>query len=424
MKLKHVLCLMPLGLAGCAGYNHTLFMTKSNVGLDFDSKPPTLEINISRKEAVIAPSFEGGKTPPVMASFKPSAGAGGSFGSFFMGVDQTFAGGDAALAMSQLYNQPTATDITKFNSELELSEKPHYTDPFRKIPDAGATRPLIFGTDTSLGLKVAWSGAGGQFPDTVKLGFNRKEFAWAPLSAAPKLKDGKPDGTKVNVKMPAFLATIESSQKLDTNGTRIEALQYFATGNAATYLAMRKEVRTAMHARLDPSQEKFQKRFGTNLPPAGRSVALSLVNLVYGELASPALRNNPQAAAHVQRLDSLMPAELEYDFIWYGYDGTAKNLQKQTTMALRSRSNNSTPFEKLNSYVTKLTDSIGKLETAVLDEGLASLDGTPIPANEKPAKRQQLYEELKSLQMKQRQILDFLDRHGSTLTDAVEFFYN
>src|SRR5262245_16174552 len=94
-------------LGGCAGYNHTLFMTKSNVGLDFDSKPPTLEINVSRKEAVIAPSFEGGKTPPVLASFKPGAGGGGSFGSFFMGTDQTFAGGDAAMAMAQLYDQPT-----------------------------------------------------------------------------------------------------------------------------------------------------------------------------------------------------------------------------------------------------------------------------------------------------------------------------
>src|SRR5713101_5448404 len=84
---------------GCAGYNTTMFMTKSNVGLDFDAKPPTAEVNISRKEAVIAPAFEGGQTPPVLASFRPNAGTGGGFTSFFLGVNQTFAGGDAALAM-------------------------------------------------------------------------------------------------------------------------------------------------------------------------------------------------------------------------------------------------------------------------------------------------------------------------------------
>lgn len=289
-------------LSGCAGYNHTLFMTKSNVGLDFDSKPPTLEINVSRKEAVIAPSFEGGKTPPVMASFKPSAGTGGSFGSFFMGVDQTFAGGDAAMAMSRLYNQPTATDITKFDSSLELSEKPAYKSAFRKIPGAGATRPLIFGTDTSLGLKAAWSGAGGQIPDTVKLGFNRKEFAWAPLTATPKPRsatDTNQDGTKVNVKMPAFLATVESKQSLDTDGTTVGALQYFATGDAATYLAMQKDVRAAMHARLDPNSQAFKGRFGKSAQPILRHMLSAVYNTLSG------LQNDPIAVEHVRRLDHL-----------------------------------------------------------------------------------------------------------------------
>src|SRR6185369_12851329 len=98
---------------------------------------------------------------------------------------------------------------------------------------------------------AAWSGAGGQIPDTVKLGFNRKEFAWAPLTQTPL--NTNVQGGPVNIKMPAFLATIESSQRLDTNGAKVEALQYFATGDAATYLAMQKDVRAAMHARLDPN---------------------------------------------------------------------------------------------------------------------------------------------------------------------------
>src|SRR5437870_361069 len=83
-------------LTGCVGFNTALFMTKSNVGLDLDMKPPTAEINISRKEGVVEPSFEGGHTPPVMASFSTKVGHD-KIDSFFLGVNQTFAGGDAAV---------------------------------------------------------------------------------------------------------------------------------------------------------------------------------------------------------------------------------------------------------------------------------------------------------------------------------------
>ena len=238
--------------AGCAGYNHTLFMTKSNVGLDFDSKPPTLEITVSRKEAVIAPSFEGGQTPPVLASFKPDVGAGGGFANFFLGVDQAFAGGDAAVAMSALYTTngaPPPHTRTNFNSALNLSKPPKYTDPFRRVAKPGVTRPFIFGTDTTLGLKAAWTGTGGQFPDTVRLGFNRKEFAWAPISMTSVSNGG---ATNYQIKMPSFLATIDSRIETGNSNGSISALQYFATGDAATLLAMQPVPREAMVYRLDP----------------------------------------------------------------------------------------------------------------------------------------------------------------------------
>src|ERR1051326_8096735 len=93
-RMKSAVLFAPLVLfSGCVGYNTTLFMTKSNAGLDLDAKPPTAEINISRKEGVIAPSFEGGQTPPVMASFSAKSGSGG-MRRFFFGVNQSFAGGD------------------------------------------------------------------------------------------------------------------------------------------------------------------------------------------------------------------------------------------------------------------------------------------------------------------------------------------
>ena len=257
MKIKSLFCLLPLGLAGCAGYNHTLFMTKSNAGLDFDTKPPTLEVTISRKEAVITPVFEGGQTPPVAASFKPKAGVESGFAKFFLGVDQTFEGGDAAAAMSELYGQtvtPPATDLSKYDSAITLTKAPAYTGWWRRLAGPGETRAFIFGTDTSLGLKAAWTGTGGQFPDTVRLGFHRKEFAWAPLSLTPNVQGtGATATTNFQVRIPSFLATIDSKLAVGaSSNASVSALQYFATGKAATLLALQPAVRAAFVERLDP----------------------------------------------------------------------------------------------------------------------------------------------------------------------------
>lgn len=262
MKIKILLFLLPFAFTGCAGRNHILFMTKSNVGLDFDSKPPTLEITVSRKEVVIAPTFEGGQTPPVAASFKPKAGTGSGFANFFLGVDQTFAGGDAAVAMASLYatsNAPDPSTRTNYNSALNLTQKPKYSGIFRGIPGPGETRTFIFGTDTSLGLKAAWSGAGGQFPDTVRLGFNRKEFTWAPLSLTTN--NAVHNAAAYSVKAPSFLATVESQIGVGSSDGGIKALQYFASGESATLLALQPSVREAMIKRLDPGAAELAPEF-------------------------------------------------------------------------------------------------------------------------------------------------------------------
>ena len=264
MRLQNLLCLLPLGLSACAGHNHILFMTKSNVGLDFDSKPPTLEVTVSRKEVVIAPSFEGGQMPPVAASFKPKAGAGSGFGNFFLGVDQTFEGGDAAVAMASLYSSdktPAPASRTNYNSALTLTQPPRYTGFFRRVPGPGETRSFIFGTDTSLGLKAAWSGAGGQFPDTVRLGFNRKEFAWAPIFVASNPPANTNAAATYSVKMPSFLATIQGKIDVGTSNGGISALQYFAAGESATLLALQPAVREAMIKRLDPVAAELTPEF-------------------------------------------------------------------------------------------------------------------------------------------------------------------
>lgn len=266
MKIKHLLCLLPLALTGCVGFNTALFMTKSNAGLDFDAKPPTVEINIARKEAVAEPSFEGGKTPPVMASFGSKIGSGGGVGRFFFGVDQTFAGGDAAVTMAKLYDETShvsesETNLTRFNSGISLTKIPTANTPGGRgwfgwkhrlfgLPEPGEVRPFFFGTDSQLGVKVAWNGVGGPYPDTIKIGYQRKEMAVAPVSFSPQ--ETIVDKTHTNVvRIPSFLATVDSNVE-GAGDVGVSWMQYFATGESASFLARQYGVRRAMLQRADP----------------------------------------------------------------------------------------------------------------------------------------------------------------------------
>jgi hypothetical protein len=251
LSLALLQCMVLLG--GCAvGYNSTLFVTKSNIGIDVDTKPPTAEISIARREGVIAPGFEGGRTPPVLASFGNDSNP---FDRFFFGVQSTFVGGDAAVALSQ----GPGGDEVKYGSVLCLSQKP---EPKKflwwdmSIPEKGQVRPFSFITDTTLGLKVAWSGMTGQFPDSVQLGFSRKEFAWAPVIGTDKtnckLLDTQKDGAYA-VWMPAFLAVLDNNVTIGSpSETGVKWLQFFATGDSATILANRDEIRQVMLKRLVP----------------------------------------------------------------------------------------------------------------------------------------------------------------------------
>lgn len=294
MRIRTLFCLLPLTLAGCVGYNSTLFMTKSNFGLDADLKPPTLEISLARREAVISPTFDEGKTPPVAASFRIEPGAQVPF---FPRISSTFSGGDAAGLMSDLYGDDDDLKATS-DTSIPLAQKPVHRllGLFPLRPQRpGDIQPFLFGTDTSIGLKAAWSGVSATFPDTVKFGFNRKEFALAPVvlteahstnavisvttnglatNAVPK--------TTYSVKMPSFLATLDNSISTSTiTDTQVKHLQYFATGKAAENLARRQSVREAMVARLDPvaaSLENIRKNQSVNT--LSRQNATNIINAI------------------------------------------------------------------------------------------------------------------------------------------------
>ena len=379
LRLLPALGFAALG-AGCVGYNSTVFVTKSNAGLDFDAKPPTTEITIARKEGVIAPSFEGGQTPPVLASFKPHAGDGSGFQNFFFGVDQTFAGGDAALAMTQLYDAPAAgsakTAATDYDSGITVTE-PAARFGWQKIPDSTAVRPFVFATDTLLGLKVGWTGA-GTIPDSVKAGFNRKELAWAPISKTPK----NTATGQVTLKSPYFLATIDHDTGVGRDRTESRTVQYFATGKAATNLALQPAVREAMLTRMDPN---FRLRVGAAVLPD----ALVSVDTIIDNLAASG--SDAIAAAYRAKLDSLTGIDRpSTPLVTYSFDDTTALLTRRP-WAGQPEAAATWQFSDYTSYLAQLESNLAalRLAQAALAEGktvnfrdgsAAATPTAPIPA--------------------------------------------
>lgn len=238
-------------LMGCVpGYNSVLFATRSNAGLDVDTTPPTTEVTIAREEFVIAPTYENGQTHPVAASFSSDQ----NFVSKFMfGVGSTFSTGEAAYVMASMYNDPS--DQFTYTRDCVAPYKPKLTkEPSLphglKYVKKGQVKPVIFSTDTVLGLKIGWGAPNATTPTSIKAGFNRKEVAFTPIA----IQDCGSNIFSVNI--PSLLATVDGQAVLDESaGDNLTYLQYFATGIAATELSKQFDVRKAMLSRLDPDNE-------------------------------------------------------------------------------------------------------------------------------------------------------------------------
>lgn len=249
-----------ISLPGCAllGSSDVVFFTKSNVGIDLDSTPATTDIAISRMEGVVEPRYEEGQTFPVLATFKSDVNPVLRF--FGMGIGMTFATGEAANTMAYLYDDKDQAykDVLQSgkngykDSKLILKNDPRgWYD--KLLARNGISFPLVFTTDTSLGLKVDYLGS--MLPTALRVGFNRKEFAYAPLTVTVVTEGGL---TTYHTKIPSLLATIDSTTQIgergDSKGNKLKYIQYFATGHAAEYLSRRKAVRDALLKGLNPEQ--------------------------------------------------------------------------------------------------------------------------------------------------------------------------
>lgn len=250
MRSALMVCMMA---GGCGVGTNSLFIaTRTNVGLDISSAPPAAELSIGRSEGVVAPAFEGGQTPPVLAGFQTDGG-----GVFAGTITSALASGDAAVALASLWaddSSPGQAQPADFDSTLVLSANPYETDGGAGELDR-RPRPLVFSTDTSLGVKIAWSGAASALPDTLRVGYHRREAAWAPVGYSTT-RIG-PDGAAQSghfIAAPSLLASVESGvEGRSPAGSRYTHSQSFATGAAATRLALDSAVRRAMRPRFDPA---------------------------------------------------------------------------------------------------------------------------------------------------------------------------
>lgn len=192
------------GLEGCATPDHVLFVTKTSLGVDFDSKPPSASIAYDRVEGYIAPRYDNGEIPPVIASVKSDGAI------FNPQIRQVYATGDAAEIVT---GGTPATERQKLRGNKKL---------------------MFFGTTTTTGLKV---GFGTSLPDSLTFGFKRKEFSFIPL------------GTQEDTEGPydVYPSIIASIDTVATAGTPSETsfrnAQFFATGHAARLLAANPRVR-------------------------------------------------------------------------------------------------------------------------------------------------------------------------------------
>ena len=88
--------LLCLSVLACkAGEDEVIFVTRTNVAIDFDAIPATTDIGYKRDELMLAPSDPNGKVLPLLTSVGTKAGI------LEFGANHSFATGEAALVMAR-----------------------------------------------------------------------------------------------------------------------------------------------------------------------------------------------------------------------------------------------------------------------------------------------------------------------------------
>lgn len=204
-SLRSFAVVMASVISGCAGTDTVLFATKTSLGVDFDTKPPALQVAYDRTEGYFAPRYSNGTLPPVLATIDSDGAI------FDAQVRQIYATGNAARILASSSHSTVGSD---------------------KLLKDGKERLAFFGTSTTSGLKVGFT---NNLPDSFLFGFRRKEISFIPLGETVQ------NGATVHI-YPPVLAAIDTTAAAsgDASGPKggLKNAQFFATGIAAEELAL------------------------------------------------------------------------------------------------------------------------------------------------------------------------------------------
>ena len=264
-----------VGLSGCTNPPaDTVFYTVTNMGVNFDSRIPAAEISLSRREGVLQPEFEGGVHLPVIATSDSRPG-------LLEGrVTATFIGGAAAEIAARDKGETDESKLLERGPGIVcVTTVPDGTNHIR-IPGANETRPFIFGTSTNYGLFVGWDAPGTFIPQTVRLGYTRRELAIASVFAAgdcpAAIKSHFAKDALKAVAMPSFLATIDGGNRVGTpQTTSIAVRQSFATGSAARLLANDPKLRNALRTSITAEARQNAAEASQTASEAERNAAVA-----------------------------------------------------------------------------------------------------------------------------------------------------
>jgi hypothetical protein len=232
-------------LAGCADPNRVTFVTMTNIAIDADATTQSASIGYDRYEGYVGPAYESGAVPPIVAKIKSNLSV------LNPEVHQFYATGQAAiLATCQggkaTDEQPPAP--TTGQPEEEGTKCPELPKPRL----SGNKRIMFFGTGSVIGLKVRWA---GNAPESVTLGYKRKEFSTLPIG-----RIAQPDGTGTSGAAAgedsygSVLASLDmGTQVVAPINPKLSLGQFFATGDAAENLANKKVIRDAVRKELAAS---------------------------------------------------------------------------------------------------------------------------------------------------------------------------
>lgn len=195
--------------SGCAHPNRVLFFTKTSIGIDADTTPPTATISYDRIDGYLGPRYDSGAVPPVLASIQSDLAI------FAPKIKQVYATGQAA-------NNATSTEVNA----------PQY------LPLSGKKELMFFGTSTTTGLKVGFTPNGA--PNSVTLGYKRKEISVIPLQTIKC-----PNSDLECDTFPSVLASVDMRTSVASlDKTSLAMSQFFATGGTAEALANDASIRS------------------------------------------------------------------------------------------------------------------------------------------------------------------------------------